>query len=105
MLPTLYTPEPIVSIEPAEFPTVSYLPDRAVLIYPGWLRMDLTRVPKNAPPTFLTSAGLDDAFHARQSVEFYNALFAAKIPVELHIYRHGGHGGGISARKGIPFGT
>jgi acetyl esterase/lipase len=80
-------------------------PDFAVLIYPGWKRMDLTNVPKNAPPTFVTSAGLDDAFHARQSVEFYNALFEAKIPVELHIYRHGGHGGGISTRKGIPFGT
>jgi acetyl esterase/lipase len=80
-------------------------PDFSVLIYPGWLRMDLTKVPKNTPPTFLTSAGVDDAFHARQSVEFYNALFEAKIPAELHIYRHGGHGGGISPRKGIPFGT
>jgi endo-1,4-beta-xylanase len=80
-------------------------PDFSVLIYPGWAHMDLTAVPKNAPPTFLTSAGLDDAFHARQSVEFYNALFQAKIPVELHIYRRGGHGGGISSRKGIPFGT
>ena len=29
----------------------------------------------------------------------------AKRPVELHIYGHGGHGGGISPRKGIPFGT
>jgi acetyl esterase/lipase len=80
-------------------------PDFSVLIYPGWLRMDLTKVPKNTPPTFLTSAGVDDAFHARQSVEFYNALFEAKLPAELHIYRHGGHGGGISPRKGIPFGT
>ena len=80
-------------------------PDFSVLVYPGWLRMDLTGVPKNTPPTFLTSAGIDDAFHARQSVEFYDALFKANIPVELHIYGHGGHGGGISPRKGIPFGT
>ncbi|HJT78623.1 MAG TPA: alpha/beta hydrolase, partial [Gemmataceae bacterium] len=80
-------------------------PDFAVLVYPGWVRMDLTRVPKNAPPAFLTSAGLDDAFHARQTVEFYNALFQAHVPAELHIYAHGGHGGGISPRKGIPFGT
>ena len=29
----------------------------------------------------------------------------AKIPVELHIYGHGGHGGGIGPRKGIPFGS
>ena len=32
-------------------------------------------------------------------------LFKAKIPTELHIYGHGGHGGAISPRKGIPFGT
>ena len=80
-------------------------PDFSVLIYPGWLRMDLSAVPKNAPPSFITSAGIDDAFHARQSVEFYDALFKANIPVELHIYAHGGHGGGISARQGIPFGA
>ena len=80
-------------------------PDFSVLVYAGWLRMDLSDVPKNAPPTFLTSAGIDDAFHARQTVEFYDALFKAKIPVELHIYAHGGHGGAISPRKGIPFGT
>jgi acetyl esterase/lipase len=80
-------------------------PDFSVLVYAGWARMDLSSVPKNAPPTFLTSAGIDDAFHARQTVEFYSALFKANIPVELHIYGHGGHGGGIGQRKGIPFGT
>jgi acetyl esterase/lipase len=80
-------------------------PDFTVLVYPGWRRMDLSNVPKDAPPAFLTSAGLDDASHARQTVEYYNALFAAKVPVELHIYAHGGHGGGIRPRNGIPFGT
>ena len=57
--------------------------------------MDLSKVPKKAPPAFCTSAGIDDAFHARQTVEFYNALFNAKIPVELHIYGHGSHANGI----------
>jgi endo-1,4-beta-xylanase len=81
-------------------------PDFAVLVYAGWgPGMDLSKVPANAPPTFLTSAGIDDAFHARQTVEFYDALFKAKIPVELHIYGHGGHGNGIKPRGGIPFGT
>ncbi|HEV2970765.1 MAG TPA: alpha/beta hydrolase [Pirellulales bacterium] len=80
-------------------------PDFAVLVYPGWRSMDLSQVPSSAPPAFLTSAGLDDAFHARQTVEFYNALFNARIPVELHIYGHGGHGNGIKPRNGIPFGT
>ena len=80
-------------------------PDFAVLVYAGWRRMDLSSVPKDAPPSFLTSAGVDDAFHARQTVEFYDALFRAKVPVELHIYGHGGHGGSIRPRNGIPFGT
>jgi len=80
-------------------------PDFVVLVYAGWARLDLSKVPKDAPPAFLTSAGIDDAFHARQTVEFYNAMFDAKIPVELHIYGHGGHANGIKPRNGIPFGT
>ncbi len=80
-------------------------PDFVALVYAGWGQLDLRRVPSNAPPAFMTCAGVDDAFHARETVEFYNALFKAKIPVELHIYRHGGHAGGIKPRNGIPFGT
>jgi endo-1,4-beta-xylanase len=79
-------------------------PDFAGLVYPGWAPMDIT-APKDAAPAFLTSAGLDDAFHARQTVEFHNSLFKAGVQSDLHIYAHGGHGGAISARKGIPFGT
>jgi acetyl esterase/lipase len=80
-------------------------PDFAVLVYAGWRQLDLSNVPKNAPPAFCVCAGLDDAFHAKETVDFYNAYFNAKIPVELHIYAHGGHGGGIGPRNGIPFGT
>jgi endo-1,4-beta-xylanase len=79
-------------------------PDFVGMVYAGWKRMDST-IPKDAAPCFLTSAGSDDQFHARQTVEFYNSLFAAGIPADLHIYAHGGHGGGIKARNGIPFGT
>ena len=75
------------------------------LVYPGWARgMDITS-PEDAAPAFLTSAGKDDASHAVQTVEFYNSLFKAGVPVELHIYSHGGHGKAINARNGIPFGT
>jgi len=80
-------------------------PDFVGLVYPGWSRsMDLT-APKDAAPAFLTSAGKDDASHAVQTVEFYNALFKVQVPVELHIYSHGGHGKAINHRNGIPFGT
>jgi endo-1,4-beta-xylanase len=80
-------------------------PDFVVLVYAGWRDLDLSHVPKNAPPAFCVCAGVDDAFHAKETVEFYNAYFNAKIPAELHIYAHGGHGGGIGSRGGIPFGT
>ncbi len=79
-------------------------PDFVGLVYPGWKRMD-SEAPKDAAPAFLTSAGLDDAFHARQTVEFHNMLFRAGVQSDLHIYAHGGHGGAISKRNGIPFGT
>ncbi len=80
-------------------------PDFVVLVYAGWRQLDLSNVPKNAPPAFCVCAGVDDSFHAKETVDFYNAYFNAKIPAELHIYAHGGHGGGIGPRKGIPFGT
>ena len=79
-------------------------PDFAGLVYPGWAPMDIT-APKDAAPAFLTSAGSDDQSHARQTVEFYNSLFKADVQADLHIYAHGGHGGGIKPRDGIPFGT
>jgi acetyl esterase/lipase len=80
-------------------------PDFVALVYPGWNpAMDIT-APKDAAPAFLTSAGQDDASHARQTVEFYNSLFKAGVPVELHIYSHGGHGKAINPRGNIPFGA
>ncbi len=79
-------------------------PDFVGLVYAGWAPMDIT-APKDAAPAFLTSAGKDDEFHARETVEFFNSLFKAGVPADLFIYGHGGHGGAISPRKGIPFGT
>jgi acetyl esterase/lipase len=91
------------AVDPVE--RQSCRPDFVVLVYAGWQRMDLDHVPANAPTAFLVCAGVDDAFHARQTVQFFNALFEAGVPAELHIYEHGGHGGGISPRHGIPFGA
>jgi endo-1,4-beta-xylanase len=92
---------------------VSSRPDWLCLVYPGWKpgTLDMTHVPKDVPPTFLVCAGTGDVFHAKQTVEFYNALFevgrTTKPPlnIEMHIYGTGGHGGSIGPRKGIPFGT
>jgi len=79
-------------------------PDFVALVYAGWSPMYFS-IPSDAGPAFLTSAGKDDDFHAKQTVEYYNLLFTAGVEAELHIYGHGGHGGAISERKGIPFGT
>ncbi len=79
-------------------------PDFVGLVYAGWAPMDIT-APKDAAPAFLTSAGKDDEFHARETVEFFSSLFKAGVPADLFIYGHGGHGGAINPRKGIPFGT
>jgi len=79
-------------------------PDFVGLVYAGWAPMDIT-APKDAAPAFLTSAGSDDQFHARETVDFFNSLLKAGVQADLHIYAHGGHGGAINPRKGIPFGT
>ena len=81
----------------------------------GWsarLRLNLSTIPPNPPPTFLVCAGTGDVFHAKQTVEFYNAFFEVgrtmkpkPLNIELHIYGAGQHAGAISPRKGIPFGT
>ena len=93
---------------------VSSRPDWVCLVYPGWVpgSLDMSQVPKNLPPTFLVCAGTGDVFHAKQTVEFYNALFEVgrsmkpkPLDLEMHIYGTGGHGGSITPRKGIPFGT
>ena len=93
---------------------VSSRPDWIVLVYPGWSpgTMDTSKVPPNLPPAFLVCAGTGDVFHAKQTVEFYNALFEVgqhmkpkPLNLEMHIYGEGKHAGAISPRKGIPFGT
>ncbi len=90
------------AVDPVE--QQSCRPDFVGLVYAGWSPMDIT-APPDAAPAFLTSAGVDDAFHARQTVEFFSSLFKVSVPADLHIYARGGHAGGIKLRDGIPFGT
>lgn len=55
----------------------------------------------DTPPAFLVHAHDDKGVSSEQSVAFYLALRAAKVPAELHIYAQGGHGFGTRAR-GLP---
>lgn len=77
-------------------------PDFSVLIYPAYLtvkdkgdaiapELDIST---NTPPTFVVMAQ-DDPVRV-ENVLFYGlALHQNKVPFELHVYPHGGHGYGL----------
>lgn len=85
-------------------------PDFAVLLYPGHLVADSDRlkplsgsdrlnpnvpVTPETPPTFLVQAGDDKVDGVKQSLIYYAALQGAGVPVEMHLYAHGGHAFGL----------
>lgn len=77
-------------------------PDFALIIYPGYLTdaPELNTLAKgidpgpNTPPTFLLQAE-DDPVHVENVLVYFQALKEAKVPAELHIFAHGGHGYGL----------
>jgi acetyl esterase/lipase len=54
-------------------------------------------VTSQTPTTFIYSTTDDRTVPISASVDFYNALIAAGVPAELHIFRHGDHGSGMGA--------
>ena len=54
-------------------------------------------VTPQTPTTFIYSTTDDQTVPISASVNFYNALIAAGVPAELHIFRHGAHGSGMGA--------
>lgn len=55
---------------------------------------------ENFPPTFLVHAGNDLKAPVQGCVELYLSLCENKIPVEMHIYEHGGHGFALEKDRG-----
>ena len=53
------------------------------------------QVTADTPPTFLIATHGDRGVPAENSVAFFLALRKAKVPCELHVYEHGGHGFGL----------
>jgi len=53
------------------------------------------RVTEKSPPTFLVHASDDAGVVPKNSLLFYDALIAHKVPAEMHIYEIGGHGFGM----------
>lgn len=53
------------------------------------------QVTAETPPTFLVHATDDNAVTVENSIEYYLALKANQVSVEMHIYKDGGHGFGM----------
>jgi len=80
-------------------------PDFAVSLYPGHMsvnyRADLSklnpgiRVTSQTPPTFLLHAQDDPVDPVEFSMLYYAALKKADVPVEMHLFAHGGHAFGL----------
>jgi acetyl esterase/lipase len=60
-----------------------------------------TQVNADTPPTFLLHAGDDEVVPVSNSLLFYQALRAAGVPSEMHLFPHGGHGFGTRATNGL----
>jgi acetyl esterase/lipase len=60
------------------------------------------QVPQNAPPVFLVHAEDDDVVPVENSLLFREALRAKNVPVETHLFTHGGHGFGLRKVIGKP---
>ena len=89
-------------------------PDFGVALYPGHLwnqdedkdgkKMAInpdiaTHITRQTPPTFLLQAEDDNVDGVNQSLIYYIALKNAGVPVEMHLYTHGGHAFGLRPTK------
>ena len=57
--------------------------------------MPSLNVTTQTPPTFIFQTTEDQRLPATNATGFYDALFAAKVPVEAHIFERGEHGVGF----------
>ena len=72
-----------------------------MLVYPGPIGV-VDKIPADAPPAFLLVANDDGA--SKVVVDLLNKFRESKVPVEMHLYRKGGHGfnmGNRSKRRSI----
>jgi len=54
------------------------------------------QVTTKTPPVFIVHASDDTGVPVENSVRFYQACVKNKVPVEMHLYPHGGHGFGLN---------
>jgi acetyl esterase/lipase len=79
-------------------------PDFGIALYPGHMLENTSKdfelnpyipVTKQTPPTFLLQAEDDPIDTIKNSLVYYAALKKVGVPVEMHLYAHGGHGFGL----------
>ena len=86
---------------------LSCRPDFAVALYPGHLARHgqptvlnpHIRVTRQTPPTLLIQAVDDPVDPVANSRVYHDALKKAGVPVEMHLYPHGGHAFGLRGKK------
>jgi acetyl esterase/lipase len=84
-------------------------PDFAIAVYPGHLSLagnsfDLnpdirSHITRQTPPTFLLQNEDDNVDRVEDSLSYYAALKKIGVPVEMHLYAHGGHAFGLRRTK------
>jgi acetyl esterase/lipase len=91
-----------------EADTESCRPDFAVALYPGHMLENASKdldlnpavtVNGQTPPTFLLQAEDDPIDSFQNSLVYFIALKKAGVPVEMHLYAHGGHAFGLRRTK------
>jgi acetyl esterase/lipase len=75
----------------------SSLANFQIVIYPGPLGIP-EKVPSDAPPAFFLIAD-DDTGHMGAILSLEEKYYAAKRPMEVHIFEHGGHGFNMGSRS------
>ncbi|SRR5579871_1912762 len=79
-------------------------PDFGVALYPGHMLEHTSRdfqlnpyipVTSQTPPTFLLQAEDDPVDTVKNSLVYFATLKKAGVPVEMHLYAHGGHAFGL----------
>jgi dipeptidyl aminopeptidase/acylaminoacyl peptidase len=58
------------------------------------------QVTSATPPTLLIHTQEDGTVPVENSILFYQALTRAKVPAEMYLFEHGGHGMGMRAGLG-----
>lgn len=88
---------PVVSMDPA----IAHAGSRQELLgpEPGAAAVEASSVERQAgrstPPVFLLHAADDTAVDLRNSLRLFDALRAAEVSVDLHVFSEGGHGFGL----------